>query len=57
MAVSEENTQLHELLFLLRTRTWTDAVEILRRLRAASNPVEVIQFVRDADLVLQQTQS
>ncbi|KAJ9130302.1 hypothetical protein NKR19_g9948 [Coniochaeta hoffmannii] len=52
--IADENTQLHELLSYLRTRTWTEAVEILRRIREAPNLGEAIQFIRDADLILQQ---
>ena len=52
--IADENTQLHELLSYLRTRTWTEAVEILRRIREAPNLVEAIQFIKDADLILQQ---
>ncbi|KAH8904139.1 hypothetical protein BR93DRAFT_169414 [Coniochaeta sp. PMI_546] len=52
--IADENTQLHELLSYLRTRTWTEAVEVLRRIREAPDLGQAIQFIRDADLMLQQ---
>jgi uncharacterized protein with PhoU and TrkA domain len=52
MRIADENTQLHELVNYLRTRTWTEAVEILRRVRDAPDLGQVIQFIRDANLIL-----
>ncbi|OIW25543.1 hypothetical protein CONLIGDRAFT_635364 [Coniochaeta ligniaria NRRL 30616] len=53
MRITDENTMLRELVNNLRTRTWTEAVEILRRVRDTPDLGQVIQFIRDADLIIQ----
>lgn len=36
----------------LRTRSWSEAIEILRRIRVSNDPLAVVRHVRDGDLLL-----
>ncbi|POR32982.1 Uncharacterized protein TPAR_06825 [Tolypocladium paradoxum] len=49
----EVDEQLRELYTFLRTRPWGEALEILRRVRESEDPLAVLRFVKDGDLLLQ----
>ncbi|PNY28531.1 Uncharacterized protein TCAP_01550 [Tolypocladium capitatum] len=48
----EVDEQLRELYTCLQTRPWDEALEILRRVREMHDPLAVLRFVRDGDLLL-----
>ncbi|KAF5007709.1 hypothetical protein FDECE_5957 [Fusarium decemcellulare] len=50
--LSAELAQLRELFSLLRTRAPEDAAVILDRIRTTNDPISVLQFVRQADILL-----
>lgn len=49
----EDNLEMQQLFDLLRTRSETEAVAILHRLRSGADPNSVLKMVRDSDLLLQ----
>ena len=49
----EDNTEMQQLLDFLRTRSETEALAILHRLRSGADPSSVLKLVRDGDLLLQ----
>jgi len=53
-SLEDENQQLHALLAYIRTRPPDDVAEIVRRIRSSSDVLEVLRFVQDGDLTLQQ---
>lgn len=48
----EENAELKELYGFLRKRPKLEACEILNRVRASDDPIAVLHFIRQADLLL-----
>jgi hypothetical protein len=48
----EENRQLRELFNLIHERPAVEANEIYNRIRRSDNPLEVLQLVKQADLLL-----
>lgn len=47
-----ENAQYKELYQLLKTKPDTESAEILRRIRAANDPRDVVAFLKEAELLL-----
>ncbi|KAF4890618.1 Nitrogen assimilation transcription factor nit-4 [Colletotrichum fructicola] len=54
--LERENEDLHEFLRFLISRPEEEAFEIFKRLRASGDALEVLNFVRTADLLLQRRQ-
>ncbi|KAL0940087.1 Nitrogen assimilation transcription factor nirA 5 [Colletotrichum truncatum] len=54
--LERENEDLHELLRFLHSRPEEEAVEIFKRLRESGDALQVLDFVRNADLLLQRRQ-
>lgn len=52
-----ENEQLHQLFDFIRSRPETEAYEIFRRIRTTSDPIAVLNLIKDGDLLLQQLTS
>jgi hypothetical protein len=50
----EEENQQHTLFTYIRTRPPDDVAEIVKRIRNSSDVLEVLRFVQDGDLTLQQ---
>ncbi|KAK4459540.1 nitrogen assimilation transcription factor nirA, partial [Cladorrhinum samala] len=50
--LERENHDLKELLSYIRHRTEREAMEVWRRLRTAEDPLQVLQYFRDADTLL-----
>lgn len=53
-SLEDENQKLHTLFTYIRTRPPDDVAEIVRRIRSSSDVLEVLRFVQDGDLTLQQ---
>ena len=51
----EENQQLRELFSLMHERPAIEANEVYKRLRVSDDPLEVLQLVKQADLLLPAT--
>ena len=49
----EDNSEMQKLLDFLRTRSETEALAILHRLRSGADPSSVLKLVKDGDLLLQ----
>ena len=49
----EDNSEMQQLFDCLRTRSETEALAILHRLRSGADPTSVLNMVRDSDLLLQ----
>ena len=47
-----ENALYKELYQLLKTKPETESAEILRRIRAANDPRDVVAFLKEAELLL-----
>jgi hypothetical protein len=52
LSLEEENAQLKELYSLLRERKEDDAWEIFKRIRNTEDPLAILQFVKEADILL-----
>lgn len=50
--LNEELSELRELFNLLHTRAPEDALVILDRIRSTNDPISVLHFVRQADILL-----
>ena len=50
--LQNENLRYRDLVGVLRTRTESEAFEILTRLRAAEDPLRVLDAVREAEIIL-----
>ncbi|KAM0716502.1 hypothetical protein Q7P37_007947 [Cladosporium fusiforme] len=51
--LQSENDQLRSLLDYIRTRSEVESMEIYRRVRAAVDPLDVVELLRGGDLLLQ----
>jgi hypothetical protein len=50
-ATTYKNRQFRHLLQSLQTRLWQEAVEILSLIKQASDPLQVVQFIKDGELL------
>ncbi|KAK2593872.1 hypothetical protein QQS21_008422 [Conoideocrella luteorostrata] len=51
----EIEAQLRDLYIYLQTRSWNEALEILRRIRETPDPLDVVRLVKAGDLLLHKT--
>jgi hypothetical protein len=52
VVLQQENDELRELYGYLRFRSEPEAYEIYRRIRTSNNPIEVLNFIKQADMLL-----
>jgi hypothetical protein len=51
--LESENGELHELYQFIRTRSDPEALDVLHRMRTVANPLELLRFIKEGDLLLQ----
>ena len=52
VVLQQENDELRELYGYLRYRSEPEANEIYRRIRTSNNPIDVLNFIKQADMLL-----